>query len=262
MGRTGVLALSCSVLIGPAAVAGAQDLFSPESAPAEIAASVSLSEDQDRELATWFAAMERWQRYDTKWDNRPVRDVWARIVARKPPPTAPAWLAAHCAAAASDGLVDLAGRTTQACRLLADPRAAITAAPSAVPSVEKPPKHSMFLNRVHFDWLWSTTASGSRFYGLIGSHLTLVDVGRLQIFGPPGVLVLSVPNGEGGRRLTIGYTWGVSVRLTDLRVASSTRNATLFLNVAKVWVDGAPNLDGHTPGFDIVGFSIAPRKTH
>ena len=39
-----------------------------------------------------FAGMEKWQKYDEKWRNRPVHDYWERVVERKPPPAPPAWL--------------------------------------------------------------------------------------------------------------------------------------------------------------------------
>jgi hypothetical protein len=89
--------------------------------------------------------------------------------------------------------------------------------------------------------------------------VSLVDVGRLQVFGPPGVLLLSVPDGENSRRITLGYTWGVSLRLTDVRLFAPTRNMTLFLNVSKVWLDFGDERSKFR-GFDIAGFSLAPRR--
>src|SRR5215207_4894539 len=80
----------------------------------EIAA---LTPDQDDQLALWLSAMEKWQKYDEKWRNRPARDGWARIVERKAPPDTPAWLPAHCAALAEAHLVGIDGRTEQGCKL-------------------------------------------------------------------------------------------------------------------------------------------------
>jgi hypothetical protein len=87
-----------------------------------------------------------------------------------------------------------------------------------------------------------------------------VDIGRIQVFGPPGVMLLTVPDGHGGRQVTFGYTWGLSVRLADLRVAAPTKNVTLFLNVSKVFLGSVESGASSSRGFDIVGFSIAPRK--
>jgi hypothetical protein len=109
--------------------------------------------------------------------------------------------------------------------------------------------------------MWSTTSTHGRIYGLVGTHLSLVDIGRVQLFGPPGVMLLTVPDGYGGRRVTLGYTWGLSVRLGDMRMGASTKNVTLFLNVSKVFMSGSAETQANgSRGIDIVGFSIAPRK--
>jgi hypothetical protein len=82
----------------------------------------------------------------------------------------------------------------------------------------------------------------------------------VQFFGPPGVIVLTVPDGRGSREIRTGYTWGMSVRLRDIRLFSPTKNMTLFLTMSKVWLTGG-TYDRLAPGgFDIAGFSLAPRK--
>ena len=168
------------------------------------------------------------------------------------PPAPPAWLPGFCTDSA---LHD--EDTVLACRLVEDPRAPDESLPGRLEAerlaAERPPKRSTFFERLHIDGLWTTTAVDGRSYGLIGSHLTLVDVGRVQVFGPPGVLLLSVPDGKGSRRMELGYTWGVSVRLMDVRLFAS-RDMTLFLNLTKVWVGRGGQ------AYDIVGFSIAPQK--
>jgi hypothetical protein len=227
---------------------------------------VALTPAQDRELDDWLSAMKKWQRYDAQWHNRPVRSPWGGFAERWQPPVPPTWLEARCmaAAAAAAQATRYDERTVKACRLIADPRAGDdvpSPEQAARAKAEKPPKHSSFLSRVHIDGLWSTASTGGRFYGIVGSHLSLVDVGRVQIFGPPGVMLLSVPDGEGSRRLTLAYTWGVSLRLADVRLFAPTRNMTLFFNVSKAWAD-AGEAGGNVRSFDIVGFSLAPRRKH
>ncbi|HXW04311.1 MAG TPA: hypothetical protein VD833_03695 [Vicinamibacterales bacterium] len=261
MGRARPLALSSALLLGVVSVAAAQD--SPAAAPPPEAVLVPLSADQERQLDKWLAAMDKWQRYDARWENRPVRDSWGRVTSRRTPPKAPDWLPGHCASVEAAGLLEIDERTTNACRLLDDPRTALESVPAPVQAAraddEKPQKHSSFLTRVHLDGLWTTSPSAGRFYGIVGSHVSLVDVGRLQVFGPPGVLLLSVPDGPDSRRLTLGFTWGVSLRLTDVRVFGPDKNMTLFLNISKVWVDSG-QAGSNYRGFDIAGFSLAPRK--
>jgi hypothetical protein len=254
-----LLALFALLTVGVATAAAQQTL--PDSPPES--AFVPLTPDQDRELTAWLKEMDKWQRYDAKWHNRPARDSLGRVAARKQPPDPPAWLAAHCAAAASAGMLDVEARSATACRLFDDPRARLESVPSPAQSQQidaEKPKHSSFLTRVHLDGLWSTTQSGVRFYGLIGSHVSLVDVGRLQVFGPPGILLLSVPDAEGSRRITLGYTWGLSLRLTDVRLFGPTKDKTLFLNLSKVWIASGATEQATSRGYDIIGFSIAPRK--
>lgn len=262
MGRARPLALSCSLLLGLVPPTAAQGPPAESSLPPSTPAFVALSPAQDRELEKWLSAMDKWQRYDAKWYNRPVHDGWGRPDARRQqPPDPPVWLEAYCTAAAV--VVEVDERTMKACRLLADPRAGNASLPTpgkaSRTDAEKPPKHSSFWTRVHLDGLWTTSPTGGRFYGIIGSHVSLVDVGRLQVFGPPGVLLLSVPDGENSRRITLGYTWGVSLRLTDVRLFGPTKNMTLFLNVSKVWLDFGDERSKFR-GFDIAGFSLAPRR--
>ena len=259
MGR--LLAASFCAMLGVAGTAEGQRLSPSELPPASAALELlPPSPDQERELTKWLSAMEKWQTYDAKWRNRPVHDGWARIAERKPPPAAPAWLEPHCASAAATGMLRLDEHTMRVCRLLDDPRAKIAPVPSPAQADAEKPWRSSFLSRVHLDGLWTTTSTGSRFYGIIGSHVSLVDVGRLQVFGPPGVLLLTVPDEHGGRQVALGYTWGLSVRLADVRINAPTRNLTLFLNVSKVWLGSGEGAGSAGRGFDIVGLSLAPRK--
>jgi hypothetical protein len=262
-----VVALVCSALLWTTFLASAQEVSeqnAPQTSPDRVREiSVALSEDQISELTAWLTAMEKWQRYQAKWNNRPARDGLGRIAPRRQVPDPPEWLTAHCDAAAA-ARVHLGTDESTACRLLEDPRAAVTSVPTPIQKArleaEKGPKHTSFLTRVHIDGLWTTASSNNRFYGIVGSHVTLVDVGRLQVFGPPGVLLLSVPDVNGDRRITVGYTWGLSVRLTDIRLFSGTKDMTLFLNLSKVWTASSAERNGTSSGYDMVGFSIAPRK--
>jgi len=261
MGRT--LAIFCSFVLGFAMAAGARQLPGADT-PASSSAFeiVPLTPDQDAELSAWLTALKKWQQYDEKWRNRPVRDGWGRISERRPPPTPPGWLDPYCAAVAAAGLTGFEARTAIACRVLADPRASFAAVPpplNAKLSAEKPP-HSSFFTRLHLDGMWSTTSTNGRLYGIVGTHMSLVDIARIQVFGPPGLMLMTVPDGEGGRQVELGYTWGLSIRLGDVRISAPTKNMTVFLNISKVFLGSMETAAGESRGDDIVGFSIAPRK--
>jgi hypothetical protein len=225
----------------------------------------ALSAPQRAELDAWVEAMHKWQRMDKRWHNEPAHDVFGRIVDRAPRPAAPEWLESRCAAL-GEAVKTSPESLAAGCRVLAEldedipaqqMRTAAAASRLARERVEK----NTFLTRIHLDGLWTSTASDVRLYGLVGSHISLVDVGRVQFFGPPGVILLSVPDASGERHVRAGYTWGMSVRLGDVRLFAPSKNMTLFLTMSKVWVPGGTALDRLEPGgFDIAGFSLAPRK--
>jgi len=253
MSRARSFVVSCLLAVASATPALAQVLSDESREPLVIDV---ISPQQDRELGEWLNRMDAWRRFQTKHENRPAWDAFGRVEARPELPEPPGWLPGYCASIAALGIIDLTERG-RGCSLLADPRSVDAPPP---PSTEEPERYGTFLTRLHLDGLWVTTSNGPRAYGLIGSHLTLVDVGRVQIFGPPGVLLLSVPDGAGGRRTTLGYTWGLSVRLTDVRMMSRTKNMTLFLTMSKVWVGGGDPEQFGARSFQIAGLSLAPRK--
>ena len=225
-----------------------------------------LSAAEAKQLGEWLRAMAKWQKTDRRWHNQPAHDPFGRIIERATRPETPGWLAERCSALPlpTDLDTNAAGPLGAACRLLAqlneDPAAdAVRAATAAQRSSGEAPIRDSFFTRVHIDGLWTTTSTDVRLYGLVGSHISLVDIGRVQFFGPPGVIVLSIP-GPRGREIRTGYDWGMSVRLGDIRLFSAAKNMTLFLTMSKVWLTGGTYDRLMTGGFDIAGFSIAPRK--
>jgi hypothetical protein len=223
-----------------------------------------LSAGQQRDVDEWLRAIRAWQRVDKRWHNEPVHDAFGRIGDRAPKPPVPEWLEARCALFAD--AAEIAGTLGQACRLIdaldTDPAAdAVRTATTAARLDREKTVRNTFLTRLHIDGLWTSTSSDVRIYGLVGSHISLVDIGRVQFFGPPGVILLSVPDGTGHREIRAGYTWGMSVRLGDVRLFAPSKNLTLFLTVTKVWMPGGNAYDRLQPGgIDIAGFSLAPRK--
>lgn len=266
--RWSALASVClfSTLLLPSAAFGQEGVLLPSTPVVLPAAPDVLTRAQQQELEAWVRQMRKWQQMDKRWHNQPAHDPFGRIVKRTPEPDPPAWLEARCAAIDRSTLTTLAAPLGPACRLLAgleeDPAAgALRASTAAARSAAEKIVKNTFLTRVHLDGLWTSTSTDYRIYGLIGSHISLVDVGRVQFFGPPGVILLSVPDARGSREIRTGYTWGLSLRLKDLSLMSPTSNVTLFLTVTKVWVTGNAAYDRLVPGgYDIAGFSLAPRR--
>jgi hypothetical protein len=224
-----------------------------------------LSPDEARQLDEWLHDVGRWQKADKRWHNEPAHDPFGRIIKRTERPEPPEWLAPRCGALAPEIIAEMPGTLGTACRLLthldSDPTAAAIATATAAQRADNErTKKGSFFTRVHIDGLWTTTSTDVRLYGLVGSHISLVDLGRMQFFGPPGIILLSVPDGRGSREIRAGYTWGMSIRLGDIRLFSPTKNMTLFLTISKVWLTGGTYDSLEPGGFDIAGFSIAPRK--
>ena len=250
----------------PAAAARAQEGTLLPSTPVVLPAPPDqLNAEQQRAVDTWLKSMRQWQRDDKRWHNEPAHDPLGRILKRAPRPDPPPWLEARCAVYPASAITTLGAPLGPACRLLAGldedvAASAIRASTAASRTAAEKTVKDTFLTRVHLDGLWTSMSTDYRMYGLVGSHISLVDVGRVQFFGPPGVILLSVPDGRGGREMRAGYTWGISIRLNDLRLFAPTKNMTLFLSITKVWVNGPTT--GQIPGgsFDIAGFSLAPRK--
>jgi len=224
-----------------------------------------LTDAQRDELDTWLDGMRKWQRMDKKWHNEPAHNPFGGIADRAPRPDPPSWLPAQCAPFPQYMLTAVPAPLGPACRLLAgleeDPAAAAIQASTAAArtSAERTVK-STFLTRVHIDGLWTSMSTDVQMYGLFGSHISLVDVGRIQFFGPPGVIMLLVPDGRGSHETRLGYTWGISIRLGDVRIFSPTKNLTLFLTMSKVWMTGGPYDSLNPGGIELIGFSLAPKR--
>lgn len=117
------------------------------------------------------------------------------------------------------------------------------------------PEHTSFLRWLHLDGLWAPTTLGSGTFGLVGTHMTIANVGRVNFFGPPGVMLL-IENNGGSHSVRPAMTWGISVYLADFRPpGAKTQVAQLFLNLAK-----AQTFGDQRGGMDLAGLSITWKK--
>ena len=230
-----------------------------------------LSSQQEKELKSWLVQIQKWKEYDQKWFNKVPKGDNDRLLTRQQMPAAPTWLGLVC----QNGNFVESGNLKLGCSYLdgsalynqLDAKAEEIALETQVArSDHEKVRKTTFWTRVHMDALSTQpqVGNGPRMYGLIGSHISLVDVGRVQFYGPPGIVLISTPSISGRRTLRLGYTWGMSVRLSDFHIPGSgghNRNATLYLDITKCWVGGLTDLVGaQVGGTDIVGFSISPFK--
>ena len=110
--------------------------------------------------------------------------------------------------------------------------------------------HTSFLRWVHLDGLWIPGQTDAGMLGLVGMHIAVARVGRMNFFGPPGVMLVRQDT-QHGRIFRPGFTWGFGYQLTDVHVPGVSRPMTLFLNVTKCWTTGNENT-----GMSMVGLSL------
>ena len=123
---------------------------------------------------------------------------------------------------------------------------------------EKPTKSS-FLDRLHLDVFGAPPEIGgeSPLIGLVGAHITIAEIGRIHLYGPPGVMVAlrSADEYADRWRPVTALTWGISIRVTEFRVRGSDRKTALFLNLTKLWTWG-----DFSSGTDFAGISFAWKR--
>ena len=113
------------------------------------------------------------------------------------------------------------------------------------------------LRHLHYDGLSTNGQRGPRAYGLVGTHLTLAQMGRWYFWGPPGVLVLKQPDG----RTVVRITLGVDFRIGDLPIGHG-RRLPIFVSVAKAMNQQEMRAlqRNINSGTDMVGLSITLRR--
>lgn len=235
----------------------------PLASSAIVAVSYVDSNLMGSELAQWVSDYQTWAKWDKYWFNRIARDNYGNVAReRRVRPKPPAWLGGECA-----GLLEGEELLAKACKLwqeyLEDYLAVhLRQETAAVAVAEEAITKTVFWERVHVDALWPITNTGAfKYGGLVGIHLTLIDLGRLELFGLPGFMLMSLPDGRGGRQLKPGADLGLSVRLIDFRAPRAKQLYSLHLNLANVWtsVDSGFGF-GLKAQMSIAGLSITLKK--
>jgi hypothetical protein len=227
----------------------------------------------DETLDTWIHDYTRWREWAEKWLNRrqlvahpfpypfwkESPDLFSYVAPRRVEPEPPIGLEAACAQAprASAG----PDRRAQACGLLTiwkddyatqQIRWGIATARAQKDDLTR----TRFLEHIHFASLWTSVqgVGGSQAYGLAGVHATIDVKGRWQVYALPGLLAVSVVSPWGQRMVSIGYDWGMAIRLGGLRLPLADVPLNAHLNVAHVWM---PEVEQR---LDMVGLSFTVNR--
>jgi hypothetical protein len=88
--------------------------------------------------------------------------------------------------------------------------------------------------------------------GIVGMHVAVARVGRVDFFGPPGVMLIREQT-DGGHFIRPALTWGLGYRLTHVHLPGRSKPLTLFANIAKCWMSAMPNVDS---SISLIGLSV------
>jgi hypothetical protein len=211
-----------------------------------------LTEASRHEVEAWQREYLAWRKWAAEWRNR-TEPGWFSRRDRRPKPDPPAWLIDACSKTLDD--VWLA----EQCALVTDWQSDFVTAQfrdsqtNARAQHEKPTK-TLWWEHIHLDALWPITQSRGTAFGLFGTHLTIDVTGRLEVFGAPGFIMLTMPTAT-GRDWAPATDWGIAYRLGTFPLPGSTGRATLHLNLARAWVLGAAGAV-FSRTVDLVGLSL------
>ena len=222
---------------------------------------IQLDSVQQREITRWMDDVRKYRTWSERYRNRISRNIFGLVGERRSMPSVPTWLPPKCVMLA-DFVPPPAGVLSDACDLLSyyesdfavDPRAQQALLAQKQNEVDP---HSSFWKHLHLDAGWGSPDYRMQTYGLVGVHVTLPEIaGRIQVFLPPGFLLLSVPDGHGGREFQPAATIGVSIRMFDFEFPQN-KTATAHFNVAKAYfISHASTMTGNA-SVDLVGLSFS-----
>jgi hypothetical protein len=214
------------------------------------------------ELATWLGLYSEWEKWFEQWGNRVARNfddqpLWER----KTRPEPPVWLGEVCQEYL--GLDDL---LITACDILRrwddDPIRIIqrrnSSLAAASGNINDKVVKSTFFQRVHLTGLWTQAQyPATSVFGVVGMQVSVFEMGRLTL-PAVGVMLVMIPDGDGGYDWKPATTLGFGYRITDFVAPFIQKRASLHINLARTSIHGVrderilPSLN-----FNFVGLSIS-----
>jgi hypothetical protein len=218
-----------------------------------------------KEFDEWQAREKDWRKNRQQYANYVM--YLGRMVYESRP-EAPSWVAAYCAPG-SEG--ESANRWTTVCvayedyvrydwtRNIEGPPVPVTFS-TRVQSSQRGDNRGFvqyLLKNIHYDGPWTNSATGARIYGVFGTHMTLPHVGRLSIWGPPGVLVVRGPSGS----MDVKMSWGIDVFVAEIPIGEQYR-LPLYVSIAKVFGtnSGQSTANAVNTGMNMIGLSFTIKR--
>jgi len=221
---------------------------------------IELTSSEQHELKQWTRAVHNYQTWYEHNRNRVTHNVFGLSGERRQPPDVPGWLPLKCDLLPSFDSPPR-GELADGCNLLSyylsdfttDP---VTQQVLVTQKQNEQDPHSSFWKHVHLDAGWTSLDYRSHSYGVVGMHITLPEIAkRVQIFLPPGFLLLSIPDGVGGRELQPAATLGVSIKMFRFQFPQGKEGMAYF-NVAKAYLISHGSMSAN-PSVDLLGLSFS-----
>src|SRR4029450_3694736 len=201
-------------------------------------AAQEVDQEYDRKaLATWVKAYTQWDEWDRQWLNTLQPDRHSGYLSRKKMPQPPAWLESACGAVfEADALLE------KGCVLLRQSNERLWETDArrhkqaGIDAHEKP-KHTSFIEHVHFDGGWIRPQSHARAFAPIGTHVSFMVGNRLELFPLPGVMLLRAPSSNtGNMQWMAAYDYGIGFRVADFQLPGPGQPRRLHSTLARAWM--------------------------
>jgi hypothetical protein len=115
-----------------------------------------------------------------------------------------------------------------------------------------------FFQRVHLTGLWTQAQyPATAVFGVVGMQVSVFEFGRFTL-PAVGVMLVMVPDGDGGYDWKPATTLGFGYRITDFVFPLVKKRASLHINLARTSIHGIhderilPSLN-----FNLIGLSIS-----
>ena len=213
-----------------------------------------LSIAQVDELKKWVKDDLKYQ----KWYKASGNKIRVKLRHRPAPPV---WLSAECI-----DLIGGEGLLVTACDrfreigegdALTRTRKAVQAQRAHKEALIK----SKWYERIHLGGAWPIVSDfkQSKYGAIIETHISIVDIGRLEI-NLPGIMFVSVPDNRGRRVIKQATHFGMSLKLTTFTLPGTKQQFVSHLNFTNARImDGFSNF-ADREGLSLMGLSLTVKK--
>jgi hypothetical protein len=218
------------------------------------------------ELARWLREYHAWEKWFEVWGNRVARSFDNQLIwERKKRPDPPVWLEAEC-----QDYLDIDGLLASACDIVRqwddEPLLILQRRGSSLATtggrVDDQIVKTSFFQRVHLTGLWMQARyPATPAYGIVGMQVGVFETGRFTL-PAVGVMLVMIPDGQGGHSWKPATTLGFGYRLFDFVPPLMKRQVSVHFNIARTSVHGLQDerIVPAMPNLHLFGLSVSARR--